>query len=115
VLLVDTSVWIGHLRRGDDRLVAALDAGAVLSHPFVIGELACGAIRRRETFLADLRQLPSAAEAAHHEVLGLLERHRLHGRGLGWTDVHLLASALLSGVELYTHDASLAEAWRRVR
>lgn len=115
MLLVDTSVWIGHLRRSDDRLVRALEAGAVMTHPFVIGELACGTLRRRSDFLAELSRLPIATEATHEEVLELVERHHLHGKGLGWVDAHLLASARLTGVALYTQDAALTAAWERLR
>lgn len=113
MLLVDTSVWIGHLRRSDERLVRALEAGAVLTHPFVIGELACGSLCRRAEFLGELERLPLAAEATHEEVLQMVERHRLYGKGLGWVDLHLLTSARLSGVELYTSDSALDAAWRR--
>lgn len=115
MLLVDTSVWIGHLRRSDERLVRALEAGTVLTHPFVIGELACGSMRRRAEFLGELERLPLAVEATHDEVLQLVERNRLQGRGLGWIDAHLLASARLTGSALYTHDIGLAAAWERVR
>lgn len=114
MLLVDTSVWISHLRSTDHRLADALEAGVVLTHPFVVGELACGSLRGRDAFLRLLAALPAATEATHAEVLQLVERHRLHGRGIGWIDAHLLAAARLSGADLYTHDAALAEAWRRL-
>ncbi len=115
MLLVDTSVWIGHLRQRDDRLVRALEDGVVLTHPFVIGELVCGSLRRRTEFLDELVRLPLATEATHEEALQVVERHRLHGKGLGWVDVHLLASARLSGAALVTHDVALREAWERLR
>ena len=81
------------LRKGDRVLAAALEEGLVLSHPFVIGELACGTIRQRAAFLADLERLPRAVVAAHDEVMGLVERYRLAGSGIGWVDAHLLAAA----------------------
>jgi hypothetical protein len=115
VLLADTSVWISHLHRSDERLATALEAGQVLIHPFVIGELACGSMRRREAMLDDLGRLPSATTASHKEALHLVERYRLSGRGIGWIDAHLLASALLSDADLYTHDTALRAAWARIR
>ena len=94
--LVDTSVWIDHLRRGDAELAALLEEGMVLVHPFVIGEIACGTLRQREVVLGHLRHLPEAPLATETEVHHLLEGHRLGGRGLGWVDLHLLASARLA-------------------
>jgi predicted nucleic acid-binding protein len=114
VLLVDTSVWVNHLRRADPQLSRALEEGEVLTHPFVIGELACGSLRRREEFLSLLSRMPAATVATHDEVMQLVERHRLYGRGIGWIDAQVLASALLSDAELYTHDQALREAWRRL-
>jgi predicted nucleic acid-binding protein len=107
--LVDTSVWIDHLRKGDAELAALLDEGVVLVHPFVIGEIACGTSRQREVVLGHLRHLPAAPLATEVEVHHLLERHRLGGRGLGWVDLHLLASARLAAVPLITRDRALQE------
>lgn len=107
VLLVDTSVWIQHLRAGSDPLKTLLDEGLVFCHPFVIGELACGQMRNRETILQLLSALPQVLVADHGEALELLERYALFGRGVGWIDVHLLAAALLSGVRLWTLDKRL--------
>jgi len=107
--LVDTSVWIDHLRRGDAELVALLEEGLVLVHPFVIGELAGGTLRQRDIVLEHLRYLPEAPLATEAEVHHLLERHRLAGRGLGWIDLHLLASARLAAVPLITHDRALRD------
>jgi predicted nucleic acid-binding protein len=115
VILVDTSVWIGHLRRTDKRLVELLEAGGVLTHPLVIGELACGNLPRREEMLSLLEQLPAAPVATDAEALTLIERHRLMGRGIGYIDVHLLAAALLGrDVRVWTEDARLAAAARRL-
>lgn len=108
--LVDTSVWVAHLRTGNDRLAALLRAGQVLSHPFVIGELACGNLRNRQEILALLAALPRASVADHGEVMTLLESSHLFGRGLGWVDLHLLASALLSRCALWTLDRPLQRA-----
>ena len=112
-ILVDTSVWIAHLRNRHDRLAALLDAGEVLCHPFVIGELACGSLANRSEVLALLGALDRPPAATHGEVLGILEDHQLYGRGLGWIDAHLLTSALLAGARLWTFDARLAGAARR--
>ena len=113
VILVDSSVWITHLRNRHDRLAALLDAGEVLCHPFVIGELACGSIANRREVLALLDGLDRTPVATHGEVMGILEDHQLYGRGLGWVDAHLLTSALLAGARLWTLDARLARAARR--
>lgn len=108
MILADTSVWIDHLRRPDRQLSPALAANVVLVHPFVIGELACGALPNRATLLAELAALPQAPVVAHVEVLGLVERCALGGRGIGWIDVHLLASSLLAGhAQLWTRDRRL--------
>lgn len=107
-MLVDTSVWIDHLRRGNSRLGSCLENGEVESHPFIVGELACGGLKRRGEILSLLSSLPGVVEADHGEVLTLVDSERLSGRGLGWIDVHLLASAVLSGTRLWTLDKRLA-------
>ena len=105
--LVDTSVWIEHFRRGDAELGQLLEDGMVLVHPFVIGEIACGTLARRPEVLEHLRHLPAAPVATEAEVHHLLESHGLAGRGLGWVDMHLLASARLGAVPLLTPDPAL--------
>ena len=107
-MLVDTSVWIDHLRRGNAKLARHLERGEIWCHPFVIGELACGNLKRRTEVLSFLRALPQVLLARNEEVLGLIDSKRLMGRGLGWIDVHLLASALLSRTSLWTLDKRLA-------
>ena len=107
MILVDTSVWINHFRRGDARLASLLDSGQVRCHDFVVGELACGRLERRTEILSYLNNLPRAATAEHAEVLGLLERRQFSGEGLGWIDVHLLAAALIDGLPLWTRDRAL--------
>lgn len=108
--LVDTSVWVDHLRNGTPRLKALLTEDQVVCHPFIIGELASGHLRRRAEILTLLAALPQARLAEHHEVLELLESARLYGRGLGWVDLHLLASAMISGVRFWTLAKALGKA-----
>lgn len=109
MILVDSSVWIDHLRRTNDRLVVLLEDVAVAIHPFVIGELALGSLRERTNVISALSDLPTVIEAGHDEVLGLIERRSLFARGLGYVDVHLLASTLLTGgTKLWTLDKRLA-------
>jgi predicted nucleic acid-binding protein len=108
VILVDTSIWVDHLRVGDERLAALLDGGEVLAHPFVIGELALGNLRQRDVFLSDLFLLPQADVASDEEVLGLIDREKLFGRGIGYIDAHLLAAArLTTDTKLWTRDRTL--------
>jgi predicted nucleic acid-binding protein len=109
MVLADTSVWIQHLRQGELTLAARLTEGLILMHPFVSGELACGILKNRAIVLSDLSALPSAKLASGAEVLQLIENRRLWGRGLGWIDMHLLASALLSHCGLWTLDKRLGE------
>jgi predicted nucleic acid-binding protein len=109
VILVDTSVWVEHLRSGSGGLATELIAGRVLVHPFVIGELACGNLRNRREVLDLLMRLPSAPAATHDEALAFLETRGLMGRGIGFIDVHLLASvALAAPARLWTWDKRLA-------
>jgi predicted nucleic acid-binding protein len=107
-MLVDTSVWVDHLRRGNATLVALLEQTQVWTHAFVVGELACGNLAQRDKLLSALTALPHAPIAGHDEVLALLENHRLMGRGLGWVDIHLLASARLAKLPFWTLDKRLA-------
>jgi predicted nucleic acid-binding protein len=114
MILVDTSVWIHHLRRDNAELRALLEAGQVVTHPFVIGELACGTLRRRSEVLASLSRLPQLPTASHDEALQFVGTHALAGRGLGWVDVHLLASAAIERARVITLDRSLATAVARL-
>lgn len=108
MILADTSVWVDHLRASDKALVALLDAGMVLAHPFVIGELALGNLSQRDIVLRALADLPQAGIATDAEVLHFIERHALFGRGIGYVDAHLLAAAQLTpGTELWTNDKRL--------
>ena len=108
MILVDTSVWIEHLRLAGAILSELLGDGEVLVHPFVLGELALGSLRQRDVFLSDLRDLPQAIVASDGEVLSLIDRRTLFGRGIGYVDAHLLAAArLTAGSKLWTHDRRL--------
>lgn len=114
MVLVDTSVWVDHLRRDRIDLAAQLDAGTVVCHPFVIGELACGHLKNRREILELLQTLCACPVAAHEEVMHLIETHKLMGTGLGYVDVHLLAGAKLSGLPLWTLDRTLNAAAQRL-
>jgi predicted nucleic acid-binding protein len=108
LILVDTSVWVDHLRRGDAQLADLLQRGTVLMHPFVVGEIACGSLNDRSSILELLEDLPAAVVAEGVEVLAFIEHHALHGKGIGYIDVHLLASvALTEGASLWTRDKRL--------
>lgn len=109
MVLVDTSVWVTHFRRGEDALKALLEEGKVACHPCIIGELACGNLANRTEILGLLQALPQATVAEHEEVLRFLEINRLMGVGLGYVDVHLLASARLTLIPLWTKDTRLRE------
>jgi predicted nucleic acid-binding protein len=110
MVLVDTSVWVFHLRETHAGLVDLLDNGKVACHPFIIGELACGNLKNRTTILSLLEALPMAFLVEHEEVLAFIENHNLMGKGLGYIDVHLLASAVLTGLLLWTRDKKLEKA-----
>ncbi|MDA0989666.1 MAG: type II toxin-antitoxin system VapC family toxin [Verrucomicrobia bacterium] len=110
MVLVDTSVWIDHLRKRSPRLAGLLDDGEVATHPFVIGELACGNLVNRKEILSLLHSLPAVARVKDEEILFFIEQHPLAGRGLGLIDVHLLASSKLSEHPLWTKDKRLTSA-----
>ena len=114
MILVDTSVWICHLRLGNVRLTRELEAGQVLGHPFVLGELACGTLKQRIRILTLLAKLPQARMASHAEVQTLIDGHQLSRRGLGLIDMHLLASALIENAKLLTLDKRLANAFASI-
>jgi predicted nucleic acid-binding protein len=110
VILVDTSVWVDHLRKGDAVLAGLLDDGLVLVHPFVIGELALGGLREPKRVLGALQELPAAIAATDAEVLGFIDFNALAGRGIGYVDAHLLASVRLTeGARIWTRDRRLDE------
>lgn len=108
-VLVDTSVWVGHFKLRDEHLVGLLDAGRVVCHPWVIAELACGTPPDRRVVLDSLADLPGTPVATMAEILGFIERHRLHGRGCGLVDIGLLAAVQLDErqTRLWTLDRRL--------
>lgn len=110
MVLVDTSVWVDHLRRGDASLAALLEASEVAVHPFVLGELACGSLRPKSDVGRLLSELPAATTATHAEVMHFIAAHRLSGRGIGYVDAHLLAAAAIDGLLLWTRDKPLNSA-----
>lgn len=111
-VLADTSVWIDHWRHGNRRLAQLLERNSLVVHPFVLGEIALGQITSRTEVLADLAMLDAPRVAEHAEVLALIERTRLWGRGIGWVDAHLVASALLDRIRLWSLDQPLARVAR---
>jgi len=109
MVLVDTSVWVDHLRNGRAGLSVLLNEGVVACHPFVIGELACGNLKNRTEILSLLHTLPASIVAKHEEVMGFIDDDKLVNRGIGYIDVSLLASALLTGIPIWTLDKKLNE------
>lgn len=107
MVLVDTSVWVSHLRDNEPALRTLLDEGGVYCHPFIVGELSCGSLKNRTRIISLLQALPVSRVAEHQEVLSFIENHSLQGKGLGYIDMHLLASALLTGIPLWTLDKNL--------
>ena len=109
MVLVDTSVWVAHLRQGDSGLETLLHEGRVVCHPFIVSELACGTLLNRNEIISLLETLPGAIRPEHEEVMQFIENYRLMGQGLGYIDMHLLAAAKLTGVSLWTLDQKLHE------
>ncbi len=109
MVLVDTSVWVSHLRDRSVGLEKLLNGGDVICHPFIVGELACGNLKNRSEILSLLQALPMSVVAEHEEILEFIENNQLMGKGLGYIDVHLIASAVLTGVPLWTFDKKLDE------
>jgi len=107
MVLVDTSVWVSHLRDGSAGLEKLLNDGEVVCHPFIVGELACGNLKNRYEILTFLQSLPMAILAEDEEVLKFIENNQLMGKGLGYIDIHLIASAVLTDVPLWTFDKTL--------
>jgi len=110
MILVDTSVWVRHLREGDPDLERLLNNGEVMCHPFIVGELACANLKNRHEILSLLQLLPLATLAKHEEILHFIEQNHLMAKGLGYIDAHLSASAVLSGAPMWTCDKRLNEA-----
>jgi hypothetical protein len=116
MILVDTSIWVDHLRKGDAELERLLEHGSVLTHPFVIGELALGSIPKRHVFLTSIRDLPKATMAEDDEVLRFISEYSLFGLGVGYVDVHLLAAVKLTpGASLWTRDKQLLRVTEKLK
>ena len=107
MVLVDTSIWVVHLRQGSRQLEKLLSDAEVICHPFIIGELACGNLKNRNEIISLLQSLPMAPTIEFDEFLFFIDRNHLMGKGVGFVDVHLLASAQLVGVPLWTADKKL--------
>jgi predicted nucleic acid-binding protein len=107
MVLVDTSVWVAHLKTGNIGLETLLNNSYVVCHPFIIGELACGTLKNRSEILSLLQALPMATQVDHEEVIRFIDNYRLMGKGLGYIDMHLLASAILTHIPLWTLDKRL--------
>ncbi len=110
MILVDTNVWIKHLREPNVELIKQLNIGFVVCHPFIIGELACGNLGNRAEILMLFHALPSTPVVEPSEILDFIENNSLMGRGLGYVDIHLLASAIIGNVVLWTLDRRLHKA-----
>lgn len=110
MILVDTNIWINHFRKPDPMLVDLLNHGSVACHPFVIGELACGNLKNRKEILGLFQSLPSTIVVEESEFMEFIENRNLMGRGLAFVDIHILASAVLSSVPLWTGDKRLDQA-----
>ncbi len=114
MVLVDTSVWVSHLHKGDVGLEKLLNNGEVVCHPFIIGELACGNLKNRREILIHLQSLPKTISAEDDEVIEFIENHQLMGKGLGYIDIHLIAAAVLTGVPLWTFDKTLDKISKKI-
>jgi predicted nucleic acid-binding protein len=114
MVLVDTSIWVSHLRDGNVGLEKLLNGGEVVCHPFIVGELACGNLKNRHEILMYLQSLPMTMLAEDGEVLKFVENHQLMGKGLGYIDVHLMAAAVLTDVPLWTLDKTLAKTTMKI-
>ena len=110
MVLVDTSIWVTHLRQGSRQLEKLLMGAEVMCHPFIIGELACGNLKNRKEIISLLQSLPLALTIEFDEFLFFIDRNHLMGKGIGFVDVHLLASAQLTGVPMWTGDKRLKSA-----
>ena len=104
MILVDTSIWIDHLRKNDQYLQFLLLEGEVVCHSLVIGELVCGNLKNRKEIISLLQSLPMAPQIEFDEYLYFIEKHKLYGKGIGFNDIHLLASAKLAQTKLWSLD-----------
>ncbi|MCF6148934.1 MAG: type II toxin-antitoxin system VapC family toxin [Candidatus Kuenenia sp.] len=109
MVLVDTSIWVVHLRNGNIGLETLLNEGNVVCHPFIVGELACGNLKNRVEILSLLQTLPMAIHGEHEEIMRFIEDHTFMGKGLGYIDIHLIVSAIITNIPLWTADKKLNE------
>lgn len=114
MILVDTSVWIDHLRNNNTQLASLLHREAVCSHPFILGELYCGHMNQKEIFTNELQKLHFLTTASQHEVMTMIDKNNLAGKGVGWIDMHLLASCLIEHASLWSLDKSLQKLSREL-
>lgn len=115
MVLVDTSVWVDHLRSSNAKLATLLNDGEAVIHPFIIGELACGNLKNRKQIISLLHALPHIDKADGDEVLFFIEKHKLMGLGIGLIDCHLLASCILGKVKLLTKDKRLRDTAKKLK
>lgn len=109
MILVDTSVWVSYFRKGNTKFRELLYDNQIVIHPFIIGELSLGNLKQRDDTLNLLHDLQQSVKATDKEVLSFIARHRLNGCDIGYVDAHLLASARLTNVMLWTEDKSLSK------
>ncbi|MBN1781013.1 type II toxin-antitoxin system VapC family toxin [bacterium] len=107
MVLVDTSIWIDHCRNNYDQLAGLLNDGEVFCHPFIIGKLACGNLKNRKEIIAALQALPTTIVLEHEEIMFFIEINKIMGKGLGYIDISILASSLVTGISLWTFDQKL--------
>jgi predicted nucleic acid-binding protein len=107
MVLADTSIWVDHLRKSNGQLIELLNNGEVFCHPFIIGELACGYIKNRQEIITALRALPQSAFIEHDEIMVFIEKNNIMGKGLGYIDIAILGSSLVTGIPLWTFDQKL--------
>ena len=107
MVLVDTSVWIDHFRNGNDQLTGLLNNGEVFCHQFIIGEIACGNLKNRSEILNSLKMLPHSLNVHHEEIMLFIENNKIMGQGLGYIDIALLVSSILTSIPIWTLDKRL--------
>ena len=109
LVLADTSIWVTHFRKSENHLIQLLESGFVACHPFIIGELACGSLKNRNEIIQLLEALPNVPVLDHQEVMSFIESRKIMSKGIGYVDIHLLGSSLISDIPLWTLDKSLAK------
>ena len=115
MVLVDTSVWIDHFRRGNNQLVKLLNRGDVFCHEMIIGEIACGTFKNRSEILSRLKLLPHSMHVRHEEILLFIEQNQIIGHGLGYIDVTLLVSSILTSIPIWSLDKKMSQFSKSLR